>query len=236
MVTLVYDTKYSMAIHRIYLDKASNPEFYKLVEEYNELMDRWNDSNSKILKFKIPRVFLGLTKRRLLRVGKQCHSFQKEYIDWNKRASAFALHPNYKFDSDQNGELVYHHFTNNMKHTINEMRDCVTLLTNNYNGRYVEYKNQINFNIAITAFLVGIIGLGLSLFSIWSSEDFQEELSRSKLPSKIESLEEGLTNLSTRIDSFKMASSIGSEISIILANQAKILKQIDTRDSLSVNQ
>lgn len=160
-----------MAIHKIYLNQESNPKFYGLVEEYNSLMTRCNANNNRIQNFRIPRILLFDTKTKLQSIGRECYNLQQDFLDWNKRAANFALHPHYTLESEQNGELVYTHFTDSMRHTINSLNDYMMLLSENYNKRYMEYENQKNFIIAITAFLIGVLGLLVSSYGVFTTEE-----------------------------------------------------------------
>jgi hypothetical protein len=156
-----------MTINKIYLKEDINREYWDLSIEYNELMAKWNEYNSKILYFKIPRLLMFGTKKKLMEIGKEIEKLQSEYLDWNKNARGFALAPKYRFDADQDRELVFLHFTDNLRSLINNMEDCMVLIASNYNRLSSHFESKKNFIIAISAFIVGIIGLLFSTYGLF---------------------------------------------------------------------
>lgn len=190
-----------MAIFKIYLKEENNSEYYDIVKEYNNLMERWNIVNSKIHEFKIPRFFIFKTKKLLKAIKEEGESLQKDFIIWNKKANAFALEPKYKLDSDQVQDLAYLHFTNNMRHLIDFMNNCMVLLTNNFNNRYSQYEEQFNFLIAISAFFIGIISVIFTIFSLFFQDNVKEKLYNLKIPQNIEMNIKNSNKLKTKLDS-----------------------------------
>ncbi|MCJ7812252.1 hypothetical protein MUP95_02895, partial [bacterium] len=156
-----------MSSVRIYLNKKLNAHYFSIMEEYNSLMDRWNSINNKIHAFEVPTIFLLNTKSQLIEIGKSLNILQKEYIQWNKKATIFLLNPSFKFDDNQQAkELTYTHFSDMLQHTINFLDSHMKLIGTNYNNKYSTYRHQININIAISAFLISLIGLVLSLIQM----------------------------------------------------------------------
>lgn len=157
---------------KIYLKEDINPDYYSIVEEYNKLMDKWNKINSKINNFKIPKLLLFFTKRKLKKIFKEGADLQKEYLNWNKKARNFLRAPKYLFEKEQEGkELAYLHFTNNLHFLIDSMHEYMVLLVTNYNNRYSQYREQLNYIIAIIAFLIGIFSFGLSSYPTFFKTD-----------------------------------------------------------------
>jgi len=156
-----------MANHRIYLREDINPEYWQIYKDHNKLMDKWEQYNSEILNFRIPRLLMFGTKKKLIRIGKEVLKLHGEFIEWNKRACGFAFAPRYNFDADQNKELVFIHFTSNLRFLINTLEDSMVLIATNYNKLFSNLENQINFLLAISAFLIAFIGLLISTYGLF---------------------------------------------------------------------
>jgi len=154
-----------MTLYEISLEEKDNPEFYALAKEHNSLMDRWNQYNNQLHTFKVPRVLIFKTKHKLTLIGRNIAKLQKDFLDWQKRARGFSVKPHYKVDSQQPGHLIYLHFTATMRDLVNRLDSNMVLLAENYNKRYSEYQNQVNFLIAIIAFIVSFIGLLLGIIT-----------------------------------------------------------------------
>lgn len=154
-----------MAIYEISLEEKDNPEFYALAKEHNSLIDRLNDYNNQLHTFKVPRLFILKTKHKLISIGRNIAKLQKDFLDWQKRARGFSVKPHYKVDSQQPGHLIYLHFTATMRDLVNHLDSNMTLLANNYQDVYSEYQNQVNFLIAIIAFIISLIGLLLGIIT-----------------------------------------------------------------------
>lgn len=154
-----------MTIHKISLKEKDNPAFYSLVKEYNSLMDKWNDYNKQLHDFKVPRLLLFKTKHKVTSISKDIAELQKDFLDWQGRARSFCVKPYYKTDSEQLGHLVFLHFTATMRDLVNRLNSDMILLVENYNKVYSEYRNQVNFLIAITAFIISFIGLVLGIIT-----------------------------------------------------------------------
>lgn len=187
---------------KIYLNKELNTEYFSIMEEYNSLMDKWNNVNNQLHSFKVPTLFLVNTKRKLTKIGEAVAELQKEYLAWNKKATNFLINPSYRFDDDQQAkELTYTHFTDMMQHTINFLESHMKVIVGNYNDIYSSYKYQININIAISAFLISIIGLIVSLFAVYKSQDLEAVLNEMDIPKKIEKIDNTLLSSESKIDS-----------------------------------
>ena len=156
-----------MAVHKIKLDIKDNPEYYSLIKEFNKLMDRYNVINRSIDSLIVPRIFLFKVKENLRNIKEDCLKLQSDFIEWNKRATSFAIQPKYQIDASiDNKDLIYVHFTSNLKFAINYLNSYITLLSENYNKRHHEYQERKSFNIAITAFIIGIASFTISIFSV----------------------------------------------------------------------
>lgn len=149
---------------KISLEESGNPEYYQLVSDHNNLMDTWNTLNNMALRFRVPKIFLFRAKSKLKnQIGEPTSRLQKEFLNWNKKAGTFCLLPHYKFDTNENGELNFTHFTSNLRDMINSMEVKMTLITENHNKRYSEIENQRNFVIAIVSFIIAITSFVMSL-------------------------------------------------------------------------
>ena len=145
------------------MEEKDNPEFYALAKEYNLLMDRWNGYNNQLHKFKVARLFLFRTKHQLIPIGKNIAKLQKDFLDWQRRARGFYTNPRYKIKPELSADLVFLHSTAAMRDLVNRLNSDMVLLYDNYNKMYSQYQNQVNFLIAIIAFVISLIGLVLGI-------------------------------------------------------------------------
>lgn len=217
---------------RIYLNKKDNPDFYNILEEYNSLMEKWNSLNNRIVSYKIPQINLFNIKKELRILGEEGLKLQNEYLRWNKKATKFALEPNYTFDQHQNQELTYLHFTSNMRHTVNYMNSNMVMLTNSYNTLYSSHEQRVNFNTAISAFAIGIVSLFIALFSYFVNDN--ESLNKNVLNqnSLINSIQNDLFINSTKLDSILGNSTEFEQVKI----QLKEISKNQNRINKSLNQ
>jgi len=149
----------------IRLDEEGNESYYELVEEYNELLSRWNKFNENINEFRIPRLLVFGTKKHLEEKGNELSLLQKDYLDWKGKATNFFIKPHYNISKELDGDLIFIHFTNVLRHLVNRMESNMILIANNYNKIYSDYEGQINFIIAIISFLISFSGLILGIIT-----------------------------------------------------------------------
>ncbi|MCJ7508546.1 MAG: hypothetical protein MUO85_07445 [candidate division Zixibacteria bacterium] len=154
-----------METHIISLDKKSNPDFYKLNDEYVSLINRWNDINNKLHRFRIPKVLLFGTKNKLITIEEEIRTLQKDFLDWQARARNFFGDPHYIVNSSQKGDLIFTHSTTIMGYMLTHLDSNMVLLAENYNKVWSIYNDQINFLIAISAFLLSFAGLILGIIT-----------------------------------------------------------------------
>ncbi len=165
------------------------------------------------------------TKKKIIAIGKEAYALQKDFLDWNKRAANFFLHPHYKIDIEQNEILVYTHFTDNMRYSVSSMNNLMTLLIDNYSKIYNGYESQLNFLIAIVSFVLSIVGLGISLYPLFLTEDFNTVLNRSKVTQKIEVIEAKLDSISFQMITKFKADSIHNAVHLSKERKAPPLKK-----------
>lgn len=95
--------------HKLSLDEQVNPEFYALAREHNALMDRWNQYNSQVHEFRVPKLILFTTRKSLRSIGKDISQLQKDFTDWHGRGRKFCNKPHYTYDPEQPVLLVFLH-------------------------------------------------------------------------------------------------------------------------------
>jgi len=156
-------------MQKISLDKVDNPQYYQLGNEHNEIMDRWNELNIGLQRFRVPKISLFRTKKNLqTKFGQPISKLQTDFLDWNKRAGAFCFKPHYIFKEGGKNEVNFLHWTATMRDMINRMEFKMTLIAENYNKRHLEIENQRNFIIAVISFTIAIISFITTLPFIWS--------------------------------------------------------------------
>ncbi len=153
-----------MVVHRLTLKEEDNPEFHTLCDEQKLLMDRWNQFNKRLHDFKIPRLCLFKTKDELCLIGVEMKKLQKDFLEWYKRAHKFYIDPSYTIEGTlEERILVYSHCTDILGNIMHKFNSDMLMLADNYNGRYSEYNNQLNFLIAIGGLMIAMVGLVVAL-------------------------------------------------------------------------
>jgi len=153
-----------MVVLRLTLKKEDNPEFYTLCDEQKLLMDRWNQFNKQLHDFKIPRLCLSKSKDELCLIGVEMNKLQKDFLEWYKRAHKFYIDPSYTIEgTSEERMLVYSHFTAILGDIMHKFNSDMLMLADNYNSRYSEYNNQLNFLIAIGGLTIAVVGLIVAL-------------------------------------------------------------------------
>lgn len=186
----------------IYLNKDLNADFYNIGEERNKLMDTWNILNNDIHSLIIPKYFPIKIKSELRRLKTEGQKLNKDYLAWDKIATEFMLNPKFAFEKNQEGKnLAYTHFSNSVSFLVNNMHSNIVLITNNYNNRYSAYREQINFNRASRAFVIGIIGLSIALYTTFFSPKVDTEIINKTIPTQMENFDNNLFLNSKKIDS-----------------------------------
>ncbi|MBD3341219.1 MAG: hypothetical protein GF353_19085 [Candidatus Lokiarchaeota archaeon] len=207
-----------MSIQEVILEPDKNPDYFDILRQYNELMDIWNKCNNEIIGFKIPKIWLVKTKKKIIKIGLKCKKLQDDFLQWNIKATNFAMEPHYFMEeSKENKELVYLHFTNNLRYSINYMNNLMTLLTENYNKKFVQIDEQRNFNIAITAFLIGLVSFIVAVYSLYNQPN----------------LEKKFDTIGAKMNLKKIESRIGILDSMANANSEKLNYIKSELDSLS---
>lgn len=149
------------------IDRNKNQKYFDLIEkDHGELMDRWNELQSRILKVKIPSLMVLGVKKELKQIGSELKKLGEDYIRWNNKAGNFLGKPNYVFKKDQDPGIVFLHYSNMLRHVVNSMESDMRVITDSYNKRWDQYKGQRNFIIAITSFILTFLGLVAAIISI----------------------------------------------------------------------
>lgn len=168
-----------MNIHKLELLKDANPEYHNLINESNEIMDEYGKIMGLIHSFKLPKrkiwkcelpklsFFCG-AKAELSIIGKEAITLTNRFLDWNNRALTFCASPHYSFrlGSEVDTQTSVIHYTNLLLYRANRLNNDITLLQNSYELRYSEIENAINYWIAITAWLLTFLGLGISIIGL----------------------------------------------------------------------
>ncbi len=166
-----------MGQHKLELLEEGNPEYYKLINESNEIISEYNRIMNLVHSFKLhkiklwkcelpkPSFFYCRAKADLSIIGREGMSLRDRFINWNDRALKFCQSPHYRFSTDpevdkQTSVIL---FTNLLLHRADRLNSDITLLQSNYNLRFSEIENAINFWIAITAWLITFVGLLVSI-------------------------------------------------------------------------
>ncbi|NHZ86919.1 MAG: hypothetical protein GWP19_13765 [Planctomycetia bacterium] len=77
----------------------------------------------------------------------------------------------------------------------------MSLITSNYNNRASQVNEQRNFTIAITAFIIGIVGLAISIYTTFIKPGINLDVINSKISSSNETFDTQTKKIDTRIDS-----------------------------------
>lgn len=191
-----------MTTKRIYLKKEINPDYYKIGDEHNELMKKWNALNSKIHSLIIPKFFFFKVKIVLAKLKRDGEDLNKDYIAWNKKATEFLLNPKFYFEKNQEDrELVYTNFTNGLKFIIEKMQNNMILIATNFNLTSSQCREQRNFIIAISAFIFGFIGFLSTIYITFCTPKIDTEIINKTIPTVIEKIDRELNTFSGQIDS-----------------------------------
>jgi hypothetical protein len=154
------------SIKKLMIEKEKNPEYYSILEKHNVLMKEWNQINNKIHSLKVPKLFIWKNKDQLKEIFNELTQLEKDYIDWNNIAYPFISSPNYVIPNCPESNLIFLHFTANLRDLRNKMSDDMRLIENNYNHFKNWQSNQVNFIIAISSFVLSIVGLIIALLTV----------------------------------------------------------------------
>lgn len=163
-----------------YLDKASNPVFYEIIEESNYIMERYSDLTKRLQQFKIPNSYklvytisIGCefreSKSELNSIGNEIADLDIKYlVPWNDKACGFALNPKLnllaKLTPIEN-LTVSSHFVSYIRYRINQLVDSVRILYLMHNLEYDRFQNAIssakqfrqNFWFAASGYILALI-------------------------------------------------------------------------------
>lgn len=153
--------------HTLGLDRKDNDEFYKIFDEHNDIMEKWNDINKQFHRLKQPVLFLFCYSSKLKTFYKPIEDLQKEFLNWNKKANNFLNKPHFIFSGNQERQLGFLHFTNILSVQINRLNNNMTMIADNFIKIQNNHKNQKNFLIAIFSTFISLCGLALAIYSIY---------------------------------------------------------------------
>ncbi len=157
-----------MTERMIKLDEADNPVYYGLWREHNELKKRWDEIDSQIHEIRIPKLTIWRARKKLKIIGLELSALQKDYLYWRNRAVNFQMNPRYKIARDKNAPIVYLHATANMRNLSDLLESNKILVVNNHNLVHGQLDNQLNFLLAISAFLLALLALMITLFPLFT--------------------------------------------------------------------
>ena len=89
--------------------RINNPEYCKIIDQYNELIKLKELINKKISDIRIPRIWLFNKKAEIIRVGHEVKELQKEYLAWKNVAERFYINPKFNFDADTENKFQILH-------------------------------------------------------------------------------------------------------------------------------
>lgn len=167
-------------MHKLSLPKEANLEYHNLLNESNEIMSEYGRIMGLVHSFKLPTIKIGkfeLTKPsptffyrakyELSKIGREGISLTNRFLDWNNRVINFCANPQYSVGTstelDGHTSVILH--TSFLLSRADRLNSNMTLLQSNYNLRWSEIDNAINFWIAITAWGLSFLGLAVSI--IW---------------------------------------------------------------------
>lgn len=142
--------------HRIVFKREDNPDYFKIMDDYNSLIDRLNKFYDSFQNFKIPKFILFGTRKRLLKLGFEIREYDKSFIAWKGRALEFALDPP-KLTFRSGGDVGYLHVTGALRDVINNGTANVRQLISDYNLRFSSYENRKNIVIGVIFFATGCL-------------------------------------------------------------------------------
>ncbi len=149
------------------LIREDNPDYYKIIDLHNTIMDEWNRLNDDFHKWKHLKIFLFYEKEKIRSYYKSFDDIQEEYLKWNKLATNFLNDPNLNFKKGNNRDTVFIHYTNRLADIKNHLSNNMVLLINNFKVIQERYKSKVNFNIAIFSATISTIGLWIALCTIF---------------------------------------------------------------------
>jgi len=146
--------------HNLDLEKEGNERFYQLKDEYNEIIKKWNSLNLRLHKLNVPVIFIWKNKKELKEIGQGLSKLQKEFLDWNERAGKFYMKPNFNIpNKNKDKTLIVMRHINALNNWITRLNYDMKIIADNYNKINDDYRNQINFLIAIFSLLLTFVGL-----------------------------------------------------------------------------
>ena len=158
----------SVYTFRVSLPPEGNEEFYNFVERSNDIIREYDAIQQDLFALRLPKVFLGSNKKKLLVLGKRTMQLLSEFSDWNSEARQFCTKPKYLFSHDTENATAFLHFTMDLRERANYVGSSILQGVENYNKRFTEHENRQNFVIAITAWFLTFVGLVVTVLSLLS--------------------------------------------------------------------
>jgi hypothetical protein len=130
-----------MGKNKLELLEATNPEYYRIFNESNEIMSEYSRVMGLVHGFKLPKITIWnlelpkpslffRAKSNLSKIGREGMSLTNRFLDWNNRALTFCANPYYHFSADPqvDRETSVIHFTNLLLHRADRLNSDITLL------------------------------------------------------------------------------------------------------------
>ncbi len=199
-----------MQIQRIKIDKSKNEQYYKILDDVDFYIDKWNKLNSEIRKVFVPKLFLKNVKRNLLKIGDDAENLNSKFQHWLEDISDFLVNPYINVEGSENPDLTFLHFKELLIRRVKETEDMFKLTNNNFQIKYNAFKNQVNFDIAIFGIIISLMAFCFSIFNEfgYNSTNFNKALTDSinvKLDSHSERVTEyfdsNMSKVVTKLDS-----------------------------------
>ena len=148
---------------KLFLDPKDNAEYGALIEGYNSITDEWNKINDALHRRRIPAIFSFKAKRSLETIGKRLAALQNKWLEHHAKAVQFHANPHYLIPEGSSSTVTFQHYQDVLIHRINHYEATMTLLVSNYNLAESELRHTRDFDIAITSFVLSLIGLTIAL-------------------------------------------------------------------------
>jgi hypothetical protein len=163
---MVENRSNKVRLHNIGLSEELNPEYFRLFQQHNNIMQKWNEINKKIHLFKQPKLFLFRQKSRFKKLYKPLEELQKEFLEWNKDVENFLTEPKLQFRNDQESKIGFSHFISLLTDIKNTLDNHMVLIADNFVKIQSRHSNQVNFKIAIISAMISTAGLIIALYTI----------------------------------------------------------------------
>lgn len=63
------------------IDRKENPEYYRIRDDFDQLIEEWDILNGKLGRFKVHVIYSPRLKRRLVGIGEDIQELQKRWLE-----------------------------------------------------------------------------------------------------------------------------------------------------------